>query len=78
MKEFLTLLFIALNIGGIVMSSVHNDDDFMLGIVVDVCKECNIIGKICMPIIIIAAFPVAVIIEVLIRSIIWLFTVGKK
>ena len=78
MGEFLILLSVVLNIVGIVMSFTHGDDEFMLGLIIDVCEECNIIGKICMPIIIIAAFPIAIIIELFLRIIIWLFTVGKK
>lgn len=78
MTGFLILLSIVLNIAGIVISFINDIDGYMLGFIIGVCEECNIIGKICMPIIITAAFPVAVIIELLFRFIIWLFTVGKK
>lgn len=78
MEGLLIALFIIFNMVGITITLSQIDEGFITGIIIGICRECNILGKICIPIFFIALFPVAIIGEILIRLFIWLFTIGKK
>lgn len=77
---FLIGFSIISNIIGIIITLVNFDyfGDTLFENVLKLCKECNIIGKIFILIFSIILFPVAIVAELLIKFIIWLFTVGKK